>query len=90
MVADERFVRRRGEIDLDLPAPRRLVLEGRRGRLGGVEPLDDDVRDAARGALVADELHEVGGAVGRQTFEHGRLLAQRREGVDGQGHARDT
>ena len=56
-------------------------LEGGGRRLGGIEGLDDDVGDAARGRLVAIEPHDVCGAVRRETFEHvGRLARRSRPG----------
>ena len=77
--ANRVLVRREAEIGLDQPRPAafrpRLVgLESGRGGLGGLEALDDEVRDRARPALVADEPHDVRGVVGRKAFEHGRRL----------------
>ena len=64
------------EVDLHDPGPglgvAGLVLEGRGGRLGGVEDLHHDVGGGAGASLVAGEPQELRGVVGRQAFEHAR------------------
>jgi len=71
------FMRRMAEIDFDHPGDGfpilaiRHSLERRGGCFRRIISLDDNICDAARGVLVALKAHEMGGFVGRQTFEHG-------------------
>jgi hypothetical protein len=79
-----RLVRRLAEKHLDRPRDRQakadaaLLLESAGRRFGGVESFDDNVHDGARAPLVADQTQHMAGAIGGQTFEHGRRLARRR------------
>ena len=74
--ADFLLVGLESEIGLDQPGlsaagPGIVGLEGRRGGLGRLETLEDEVRHAARPALVGHERQAMGGVVRRQAFEHG-------------------
>ncbi len=76
---DRRLVRLPAEIGLHEPGPAAAgqnivgLERGRRG-LGRLEALDDQIGDGAGAPLVADEAHHVGGVVGRQAFEHAKLI----------------
>ena len=76
--ADEFFVGRLGEPDLDDPGTGLpacgvgVELEGAGGGFRRVKRFDDDIGDGASGRFVADKAQNVGGVVGGHSFEHGR------------------
>ena len=80
-VAKVVLVRLEAEISLDQPRlaaarPRVFRLERGRGRLGGLEALDDQVCDRPRPPLVGGERQAMSGVVGRQAFEHRRRVSR--------------